>query len=420
MKKTAKKVLIVEDSKSINIMLVQSITSQLHIDVESALSLAEAKDLIDKNKDNFFVAVVDLNLPDASDGEIVDLVLENSIPPIILTGSMSDSLHKEMLEKPIIDYVVKRNLNEFEYVIETIKRLRDNQNRKILVVDDSRSSRDLIASLLQRHNLTILKAADGVEALDVIGQNKDMLMVVTDFNMPKMDGMELTSKIRESYSRSELAIIGISTAGDGTTSVNLLKSGANDFITRPFLHEEFFCRINQNIDVIVNYRLLKESSEKDFLTGLYNRKYFFFAGEKLFQNAKRKNLTLMVSMIDIDFFKKINDTYGHHIGDLAIQHVSAMFSKRVRDSDIVSRFGGEEFCVLCTNINDLDALKLLEAIRKSIEETPLIAEGLTIEIKVSIGFTIKLTDSLDGMVNDADAALYTAKESGRNQVVRFE
>jgi len=413
------KVLVIEDSKSINDLLVQSITSELHIDVASASSFKEARQIIKDFKDEFFVAVVDLNLPDAPNGEVVDFVLENGIPPIILTGSMSDDLHDKMMDKAIIDYVVKRNLNEFEYVLETIERLRNNSKRKILVVDDSKSSRDLITSLLKRHNFSVLQSADGVEAMKTLDEEKEILMIITDYNMPNMDGMELTTKVRETYSRNELSIIGISTAGAGSTSIKLLKSGANDFINRPFMHEEFYCRVNQNIDAIVSYRQLKESANRDFLTNLYNRKYFFSTGEKLFSNAKRDNITLMIAMFDIDYFKNINDTYGHHIGDLAIQHLASILSDNIRDTDIIARFGGEEFCLLSINIDNLSAEKMLEKIRSVIENTPLVVENITVPIKVSIGYTTVLTETIDLMVNDSDSALYQAKESGRNKVVQF-
>ena len=233
------KVLVVEDSRSINGLLSKSITSQLHIDVVSANSMQQAKQILEQQADQFFAAILDLNLPDAPDGEVVDAVLEFGVPPIILTGSMSDNLHDEMMDKPIIDYVIKRNLNEIEYVIALVKRLRDNQGRKALVVDDSRSSRLVLAALLKRHYFEVYTACDGVDALNVLAQHNDIQLLVTDFNMPKMDGIELTSKVRATYTRSELAIIGISAFGGGTTSVKFLKAGANDFITRPFLHEEF-------------------------------------------------------------------------------------------------------------------------------------------------------------------------------------
>ena len=250
------KVIVIEDTQSLNDLLSQSITSQLGIEVDSAKSMQEAVELIIPCSSIYIAAIVDLNLPDAQHGEVVDAVISLGVRPIVLTASLSDSIHDEMLEKPIIDYVIKRNLNEIQYVIDLVKRLNENFDRKALVVDDSKTSRALIKSLLERHYLKVDTAETGSEALELLNKNKDYSLVITDFNMPEMDGAELITKIRNDYSRNELAIIGISSVGSGSVSIQLLKSGANDFISRPFLHEEFYCRVNQNIDAVCYYNAL--------------------------------------------------------------------------------------------------------------------------------------------------------------------
>ncbi|MEH6357924.1 MAG: diguanylate cyclase [Pseudomonadales bacterium] len=411
------KVLLVEDSRSINGLVSRSIRNQLHIDVVSATSMQEAKQILEIQPDDFFVAILDLNLPDAPDGEVVQCVMSYGVPPIILTGSMSDNLHDEMMDKPIIDYVIKRNLNEIEYVIDLVKRLHDNRNRKALVVDDSRSSRLLLASLLERHYFNVFTAADGEEALEVLAEHEDIILIVTDCNMPKMDGIELTTKVRTKYTRNELAILGISTSGGGTTSVKFLKAGANDFITRPFLHEEFYCRVNQNIDAISSYCTLRDTADLDFLTGLYNRKYLFNTGNKLFENAKRGNITLTTAMIDIDHFKAINDTHGHQVGDLVLKHVADIFKQQLREADVIARIGGEEFCLMCVNANQAQSEELLTRFLYAIQFNPLQINDIKIAITISIGYSMSLDDTLDEMINNADAALYKAKENGRNQIV---
>jgi len=251
------KVLVIEDSRAVNVLLSKTIPDQLGLEVDSVTSLRDAIKLLSTQTTNYITAIVDLNLPDAPNGEVVEALITFGVRPIILTASHSDDMHDEMLEKPIIDYVVKRNLNEIQYVIDMIKRLKDNFDRKVLVVDDSKSSRLLISSLLERHYLNVDTAATGAEALDLLDINQNYDLVITDFNMPEMDGTELIAKIRNRYSRNELPIIGISSLGSGTISVQLLKAGANDFISRPFLHEEFYCRVNQNIDAASFYNTLK-------------------------------------------------------------------------------------------------------------------------------------------------------------------
>lgn len=417
----SKKILVVEDSRSINNMLVSKISQQLEIEVLSAFDMAEAKKLIKTPADakQIFLAILDLNLPDAPDGEIVDYILEKNIPAIVLTSNRNDDTLNDILNKGVIDIVNKGNLNEIQYVIDSAQRLFENYDRKVLAVDDSEVSLMLLTSLLEKLNFKVLEAKDGVQALKLLKVHPDISLVVTDYNMPKMDGMELIYNIRKEYTRDELSVIGISSTDDHKVSVKLLKSGANDFLARPFAHEEFNCRINQNIDAIANYKKLKDATIKDFLTGLYNRKYIFETGAKLYNNAARDNINLTTAMLDIDFFKKINDTHGHHTGDQALKHVAKLLHGALREGDILARMGGEEFCIFCINLDQDGAAGLFERIRKTIEDNPLEYDGQTIPITISIGYSSILSESLEHMVNDADKALYDAKGNGRNRVAIF-
>ena len=414
---TRNKVLIVEDSHTINTMLMETMGETLHIDAETATSIKEAQEILRQQSNLFFVAILDLNLPDGADGQIVDMVVELGISPIVLTASNSDDLHDEMMEKPIIDYVVKNNLNELDYVVDSVRRLRENMGKKVLVVDDSKSSRHLQSALLRRLHLEVLEASSGKEALFLLDQNEDIIMMTVDYNMPDMDGQTLCANVRRRFPRHELSIIGISTVGGGSTSIKLLKAGANDFMTRPFMNEEFFCRVNQNIDAVVSYNKIRDAADRDFLTGMYNRKYLFSAGAKLFENAKRQSITLMVTMIDIDHFKKVNDTYGHNVGDEALKHITFILKNYLRASDIITRIGGEEFCVLCVNIDKKLSDRLLGKIQRKIMETPLVQKDLNVPMTVSMGYTLKLGNSLDDMMKEADKALYHAKRTGRNKIV---
>jgi len=415
-----KKILVVEDTRSINDLLVNSLKHRLNIEVIPAFSLAQAKEIVEKNSKQFFLSILDLTLPDAMEGEVVDYMSEMDIPCIVLTSIRDQDIQNTILNKGAIDFINKGNLNEIQYIIDSAQRLYENFQRKVMIVDDSEVSLMLLRSLLEKQNLKVLEAKDGIQALKLLKVHPDICLTVTDYNMPKMDGMELIFNIRKDYTRDEMSVIGISSTDDHSVSVKLLKSGANDFISRPFAHEEFNCRINQNIDVISNYKKLKDATIKDFLTGLFNRKYVFETGTKLFNNAKRDNIKLTAAMIDIDFFKKINDTYGHHIGDMALKHVSNLLSDSLREGDILARMGGEEFCILCINLDAGNASTLFERIRKKIMDTPLKTDDLSIPITISIGYTDTLGNTLDNMINNSDSALYTAKETGRNKVSLFK
>ncbi len=161
---------------------------------------------------------------------------------------------------------------------------------------------------------------------------------------------------------------------------------------------------------------LKEASIRDFLTGLYNRRYFYDSGGILFAISRRDQIGLVCAMIDIDFFKKVNDTYGHDVGDLALQQVSTLIHGRMRASDIVARMGGEEFCVLAVNMCLTETEKVFNDLRQCIEKTPVVFDNKTkrLYVTVSIGICTEKTESLEQMTKVADKFLYQAKESGRN------
>jgi len=410
-------ILIVEDNTAIRDFVAYHISNELHLDTIAVSNMSEAMEVISSRKSEIFLSVLDLNLPDAPHGEIVDAVLAENLPVIVLTGSVSKDMHDLMAAKPIIDYIVKKNRTEMRYLITLIDRIWKNKSTKALVVDDSPETREYLKILLKLHHFRTYTAKSAELGLQLLEENPDIKLIVTDYMMPGLNGDEFILKVREQYSREELAIISISSSTDNDLPATLLKSGANDFMIRPFRNEEFFCRLGNNIDSVRNFANVRDAAIRDHLTGMYNRKYLFEAGTKLYDNAKRENITISTAMFDIDHFKKINDTWGHHIGDLALNHVSRILEEQLRSSDMLVRMGGEEFCAIATNINLETANMLFNRIREAISDTPLQVEDTTINITISIGVTFNLHDSLDNMISAADAALYAAKEGGRNRVV---
>jgi diguanylate cyclase (GGDEF)-like protein len=164
---------------------------------------------------------------------------------------------------------------------------------------------------------------------------------------------------------------------------------------------------------------LEELANQDSLTGLNNRRHFFDLAESLFENAKRGNLSVSVAMFDIDFFKRVNDTYGHAAGDFVIKSVSDILQQNLRKSDILARFGGEEFCLLlhCKELDD--AYTVVDKLRLMVELHAFVYEGKRIPVTISAGLTSKLEDSLDVMIQKADEMLYKAKEGGRNRTEEY-
>ncbi len=396
-------------------MLKKRIETELRFNPVLTETFAGAKQLVEENESVYFLCLADLRLPDAQSGEIVDYLVEKGIPTIVFTGEVSDAVREKVLSKKVIDYLLKEGRHNIDYIIKLIGRVYKNKWIKILVVDDSKIFRLRVADLLKVHQFTVYQADNGIEALEVLNANPDIRLVITDYNMPGMDGLKLVNEIRRNYSNEQLGIIGIS--GDSLLSAKFMKHGANDFLSKDFFPEELYCRVNQNVELLERIAEIKEASNKDFLTGIYNRRYFYEVGRKLFENSKRKNLTITVAMIDIDLFKRINDTYGHDAGDRVLEGIAALLQKRFRASDVVCRIGGEEFCVLAVNMDRDNVEGIFEGLREKIEETEIGTEKGAIKTTVSIGICAELMNDLDEMIKQADSMLYKAKEGGRNRVV---
>ena len=282
------RILIVEDSLVFTKMLKKKIESELEFQVESVSTYSEAARLISDKKSNFFIGLLDLNLPDAPYGEIVDLVISNGIPVIVFTGDFSDAVREIFWSKKVVDYILKEGRHNLDYLVSLIKRIYRNKSIKILVAEDSKIYRKHICRLLKVHQYQTLEANNGNEAIEILNMTPGIKLVITDYNMPEMDGFKLITKIRETYSKEDLAIIGMSASEKHDLSARFMKNGANDFIDKKFSSEEFYCRVSQNITMIEHIQSIKDLSEKDYLTGLYNRRYFFESGRNIYSNGSSK------------------------------------------------------------------------------------------------------------------------------------
>jgi len=327
---------------------------------------------------------------------------------------MDDHIRDNILSKRVLDYIIK-GPHTLDLLANTIHRFLRNQKITILLVDDSKVSRDHSRRILETQHFNFLDANNGAKAIELISKNPAIKLVLTDYRMPTMDGYELTAEIRKFYPMDKLAVIGMSAHGNPLLSSQFLKRGANDFITKPYFEEELIWRVNQNIEMLEHIEQLRETTIRDSLTGMYNRRYFFQAGEKLFENARRQNLDICVAMIDIDHFKLINDNFGHIAGDMAIKQVGEMFLKNFRNSDIVARIGGEEFIIMTSNMDRAHLFNHFEQLRQEIATLDVGGPECTSNVTVSIGIATKLRDNLDEMVKNADDLLYESKKIGRNQ-----
>lgn len=244
------KALVVEDSRFYQQLIQSGLRDRLGLDVLCASTLAEARDILASQADDILVALLDLNLPDAPNGEIVDAVAAYRIPSIIFTASFSEEARDFVLSRNAVDYVTKDGPGNLDAVFHLVQRIGRNAANRILLVDDSRTSREMLGHLLRLHRFTVVEAANAEEALALLEGEGGFSLAVVDYNMPGLSGVELTRKIRARYGRHELVVIGVSAVGDNLTSARFMKAGANDYLNKPFVPEELFCRIYHNLDLV--------------------------------------------------------------------------------------------------------------------------------------------------------------------------
>ncbi|AXX93274.1 REC domain-containing diguanylate cyclase [Malaciobacter molluscorum LMG 25693] len=412
-----KKILIIEDSKSIASTLSLMIKEQFGYKTVLGSSVKECAKILLEHKGRFDVALLDLGLPDSTNGEIVDFVTKFNIPIIILTASISIEEDIKNRSLNIVDYVIKDGIYSFKYALSVIQRVINNKTIKVLVVDDSKSFLETIKKLLQRYRLTVFTAKNGKEALDVMNEHQDIKLLLTDYYMPLIDGLELVRVLRKKYNKDELSIIVTSGSKDKKTASKFLKYGANDFLYKGFTQEELFVRISANLELLELFEQLRKKANTDYLTNLYNRRYFFEQGKKILEFSKINNKICAVVLIDIDNFKIINDEYGHDIGDIAIKEVSIVLNRFLYNNELVARLGGEEFSILFYNCEEKETLDKLELIREEFEKNVIDLGTINIKFTVSIGCSFNNSNgSIEAMLQEADKNLYKAKDSGRNQI----
>lgn len=412
---TPQRILVVDDSQAIGRAVQKAIEMVVDLPVDYVASYAECERALSNPDARYVAAVVDIHMPDGPDGEAVDLTCGLDVATIVLTGSLDAQVRERITGKPIVDYIVKQNPGAIEALQKGVQRLLRNRDRKVLVVDDSASFRAYLKVILQTQRLQVLEAASGRECFEILERDEDVSLIVSDYEMPDMDGVHLTAAVRSHHSSTSMGVIGITGSAESDLGVRFLKAGADDIVRKPFLVEEFVARVNSCLDHLDNIKTIQDQANRDYLTKLHNRRYLFEVGNTLFNSARRGHVQLAVAVLDIDHFKRINDTYGHDAGDAAIVAVARAMNEAFRGTDLVARMGGEEFCVLAVNAGN--PADLFDRFRQQVEALAIPHAKGSLHLTISIGVTTEVDGSLDAMINVADKALYEAKQGGRNRVV---
>jgi diguanylate cyclase (GGDEF)-like protein len=405
-------ILLVEDSIALSTLLTGRLEAETEASLTCCRTMAEARSALASG--DFILALTGLNLPDAPNGEILSLLVEKEVPTIVFTATFDPNARERYAEKKVLDYIVKDSRRTVDTVVQTVRRILGNHDFTILVVDDARAARSGLVEILARQNFNVLQASSGREALDILKADDTIQLVITDYHMADMDGYELTRRIRETRTSEELRIVGVSSSSDRLLSASFLKAGASDFIYRPFVPEELQCRIDNNIETLVQLKRLRRLAERDHLTGLANRRHFFEKMSALDGGA----MTGAIALLDIDHFKSVNDTYGHDVGDQVLKMVSDVMADLCKSAKLLpARLGGEEFAIYMPKADAFQAHSFCEGLRAAIADASTQNTSKPISVTISIGVVeIESGETFTNQLNAADQLLYLAKANGRNRV----
>lgn len=300
---------------------------------------------------------------------------------------------------------------------------------RILIVDDHEDNVELLRARLESQGFICTSARDGEEALARVAESPPDLMLL-DLMMPRMDGFEVARRIKTDPSLPFIPIIVQTALDDVEHKVEGLAAGADDYITKPINFAELEARVRSMLRIkrlqqaleVANAELTRLAT-RDALTGVYNRGHIEERLREMFEHADRLHEPLSCVMIDVDYFKSVNDTYGHQTGDEVLREVARVILGVAREVDRVGRYGGEEFMVLLPGTVLDAAVTFAERARQQVEQHPFRTGGETLRCTVSCGvagWPHPGIEHREHLVRAADDALYVAKALGRNRVVRFD
>ena len=293
----------------------------------------------------------------------------------------------------------------------------------VLIADDSLVIRAVVRGGLEDEGYAVVEAVDGLAALEHCRHDPPDIILL-DIEMPELDGYQVLAALKSEAELEDIPVVFLTSRSDVADVVAALRGGAHDYLKKPFENIELIARVGSAVHVKTLQDQLRQRnadldrmSRTDALTGLYNRRHIDEQLMRQQNNASRHHDPLSVLLLDIDHFKRINDSYGHPAGDLALCAIADRLRADTRAGDIAGRWGGEEFMIIMPR-TDLDgAFAVAERLRQAIAAEPITAGYVKIDVTVSGGCALSIGHSAELLLQLADTCLYSAKKSGRNKIV---
>ena len=413
------RVLLVEDTRLYTVAVRSLLETRFGLVVVPCSTFAALKRELDAGGKEFDLAILDLCLADAPNGETLDHILACSIPAIVFSGYTSDARREEILTNRATELVYKNSPRSLENLAEAVERiLSANQPMAILIDPVADTTAELIAEATS-NSFAVIHCRSVDEALAKLDASKGAIeIVIVRHGAISEADYALLETLALRFGDDSVRVVGFATESVDGAAARFLKAGGDDFLQLPMSQADIEGRLEHILAIHRQIQSLQRMASRDYLTDMLNRRYFFDRGPKLVEMCLRQSAPVCAALLDIDHFKRLNDTYGHEIGDLVLKAVSRRLLQLVGEKQhLPARIGGEEFALLLTNMNIEQAYEFCERIRMDIAKTKIVVDDEDISVTVSMGLaTISGSETFDNYLNAADQYLYLAKHSGRNRV----
>ena len=413
----SRKILFVDTNKMLCKLLAKKIENDLsNYEVDVASSFAETKELMG-NK--YFLSFVDLVLPDAPNGEVIDLMTEKNIPTIILTANNDKATKEKFMEKDALDYIFKEDENCINDILDSIVKLERYEKTKVILAMSKLPERNQVKKYLNQRLFDVMVAAHGEEALNYFNSNPhDIKLIIADSKMPVIDGVELLAEVRTEHSFDELGVVFLGEKDDALVT-ELLKKGANAYLIKPLYKELFHHYLDRCLAYMDNMKFLNSYNELDPVSGVKNYNALIAAIEDYLHDltTKEKKEEFAFAFLDVDELEMINDECGYDAGNEVIKVCAKECINETKGRDIIGRYSPEKICIVLKNISQEKAIKIFSRIRVNIKRDGILVNLDELFFTASIGIVFAKTgDKLADLVEKASSALSKAKANGKDRV----